>query len=60
MTKESKKKLSTLRMTRALNPIQEKGSPYQFFLCNFYKRRNVQTFATLVQNFKFIPSASPK
>ena len=41
----------------------------QFFTCNFYKRRtnhknyftfSFDTFATLVQSFKVIPSASPK
>ena len=47
----------------------QKGPPYQFFPCNFYKRRNwpselsdfsFNPFATLVQNIKFLPSASPK
>ena len=46
-----------------------KKDPYQFFYCNFYKRRNqpaklsefsFHAFATLVLNFKFAPSASPK
>ena len=45
-----------------------KRPPYQFFPCNFYKRRfgpqnfltfSFNPFATLVQNFKFLPSASP-
>ena len=44
-------------------------SPYQSFLCKFYKRWiwpqnfltfNFNPFATLVQNFKFVPSASTK
>ena len=56
-----------------LNPIQDgggqKGPPYQFFPCNFYKEgfgpKNFLTFsfnhfATLVQNFKLVPSASLK
>ena len=52
-----------------------KRSPYQFFPCNFYKRRiwhsfslflthfltfSFNLFVTLVQNIKFVPSASPK
>ena len=46
-----------------------KKAPYQFFQCNFYKRRNqlpklsyfqFQPFATLLQNFKAIPSLNLK
>ena len=46
-----------------------KKVPYQVFPCNFCKHWNYpknfltfsfSTFATLVQNFKFIASASPK
>ena len=55
-----------------INPIQAGGAkkpPYQFLPCNFYKRRiwlsklfdfYFNPFATLVQNFKFVPSASLK
>ena len=57
---------------KSLNPIQDggqKGLPYQYFPCNFYKRRispknfltfSFNPFAMPVQNFKAIPSASPK
>ena len=58
------------------NPIRDGGHkgappppPYQFFSCNFYKRRiwpqdfltfSFNPFPTLVQNFKFVSSPSPK
>ena len=56
------------------NPIQEEGEggkkdPLPVFPCNFYKCKNYppnlsdlsfNPFATLVSNFKFVPSASPK
>ena len=56
-----------------VNPIQDgrgpKRPPYQFFPSIFCKRRfgpqsfltfSFDPFVTLVQNFKFVPSASPK
>ena len=53
-----------------VNPIQDsgrqKGPLYQFFLCNFWKCKclpltfSFYPFSTLVWNFKYIPSASPK
>ena len=57
-----------------VNPIQDgggakKANHYQFSPCNFYKRKiwppklstfSFNLFVILVQNFKFVPSASPK
>ena len=38
---------------------QKDPSPYQFFTCHFYKR-SFNPFVTLAQNYKVIPTASPK
>ena len=56
----------------SFKPIQDEGPKrrhYQFFPCNFSNVRfdpenfltfSFNHFATLVQNFKLVPSASPK
>ena len=59
----------TLMSFRFLTLVRPIKAPYYFFPCNVYNvgfgPQNFLTFsfnpfATLVQNFKFVPSASPK